>query len=212
MADNDAQYADGYHEIFGDSDSDDEDFYFEGFAADKLSPDSADSDSEDSDGEEEVANNFVREDPFANVYQHAWLMDFTEQAGLQVDIGDEPSELDVLKAVFSDHAFAYMVLETNRYAREQIAKLRNAGCLRENSRANNWTDTNITEMKAWIGLVLLMGHTCLLNYYAYWSTNVLTKQPIFGKTMTRDHFLSIFQFFDLCDNNQALPVDHENHD
>ena len=46
--------------------------------------------------------------------------------------------MDVLKAVFSDHAFAYMVLETNRYAREQIAKLRNAGRLRENSRANNW--------------------------------------------------------------------------
>ena len=120
MADNDVQYADGYQEIFGDNDSDDEDFYFEGFAADELGTDSADSDSEDSDGEE-VANNFVREDPFANVYQHAWLMDFTEQAGLQVDIGDEPSELDVLKAVFSDHAFAYMVLETNRYAREQIA-------------------------------------------------------------------------------------------
>ena len=207
MADNDAQYADGYHEIFGDSDSDDEDFYFEGFAADKLGPDSADSDSEDSDGEEEVANNFVREDPFANVYQHAWFMHFTEQAGLQVDIGDEPSELDVLKAVFSDHAFAYMVLEINRYALEQIAKLRNAGCLRE-----NWRDTNITEMKAWIGLVLLMGHTRLLNYYAYWSTNFLTKQPIFGKRMTRDRFLSILEFFYLCDNNQAFPVDHENHD
>ena len=70
MADNDVQYADGYHEIFGDSNSDD-DFYFEGLAADKLGPDSADSDSEDSDGEEEVTNNFVREDPFANVYQHA---------------------------------------------------------------------------------------------------------------------------------------------
>ena len=171
MADNDVQYADGCHEIFGDSDSDDEEFYFEGFAANKSSPDSADSDSEDSDGEEEVTNNFVREDPFANVYQHAWLMDFTEQAGLQVNIGDEPSELDVLKAVFSDHAFAYMVLETNRYAREQIAKLRNAGCLRETSRANYWRDTNITETKAWIGLVLLMGHTHLPNYYVYWSTN-----------------------------------------
>ena len=137
MADSDVQYADGYHEIFGDSHSDDEDFYFEGFAADELGPESADSDSEDSDGEEEVTNNFVREDPFANIYQHAWLMDFMEQAGLQVDIGDEPSKLDVLKVVFSDHAFAYMVLETNRYAREQIAKLRNAGRLRENSRANN---------------------------------------------------------------------------
>ena len=69
MADNDVQYADGYHEIFGDNDSD-EDFYFEGFAADELGTDSTDSDSEDSDGEE-VTNNFVREDLFANVYQHA---------------------------------------------------------------------------------------------------------------------------------------------
>ena len=63
-----------------------------------------------------------------------------------------------------------------------------------------------------LGLVLLMGHTRLPNYYVYWSTNFLTKQPIFGKTMTRDRFLSILQFFHLCDNNQALPVDYENHD
>ena len=175
MAANDVQYADGYHEIFGDSDDEDfyfegfdEDFYFEGFAADELGPDSADSDSEDSDGEEEVAINFVRDDPFTNVYQHAWLMDFTEQSGLQVDIEDDPSKLDVLKTVFSDHAFAYMVLETSRYAHGQIARLRNDGCLRENSRVNNWRDINITEMKAWIGLVIFMGHTRLPNYYAYW--------------------------------------------
>ena len=30
--------------------------------------------------------------------------------------------------------------------------------------------------------------------------------------MTRDRFSSILQLFHLCDNYQALPVDHENHD
>ena len=66
-----AQYADGYHEIFADSDSVGEDF--QGF---HLSPDSSESESEADDdksgkdddrNEEQVqGRNFVEEDPFAN--------------------------------------------------------------------------------------------------------------------------------------------------
>ena len=67
-------------------------------------------------------------------------------------------------------------------------------------------------MKAWIGLVILMGHTHLPSYSSYWSTAFLAKQPLFGKIMTRDRFLSILQFLHLCNNNEDLPADHENHD
>ena len=140
------------------------------------------------------------------------MKEFTENSGVRVEIGDEPTESDCFKAVFSDEAVAYMVIKTNRYAEQQIARLRNAGRLKEYSRACNWKETNITEMKAWIGLVLLMGHTRLPSYSSYWSTNFLAKQPVFGKIMTRDRFLSILKFLHLCNNNEDLPADHENHD
>ena len=67
-------------------------------------------------------------------------------------------------------------------------------------------------MKAWVGIVLLMGYIRLPNYYAYWSTNPLTRQPGIQQIMTRDRFLSILQFLHLCNNSQALPADREDHD
>ena len=79
-------------------------------------------------------------------------MNFTQQAGILHNLGDQPSESDIFREVFSDEAFAYMVLETNCYTAEQIARLRNAGRLTPNSHASNWRDTDITEMKAWVGI------------------------------------------------------------
>ena len=224
MADQ-VQYAEGYAEVFGDSDSDESDF--SGFDLDRdESENSSDSDESvsESDADENDQGNQVlaghtralrpnvREDPFAGAYDHNWLMNFTQQAGILHDLGNQPSESDMFREVFIDEAFAYIVLETNHYAAEQIARLRNAGRLTQNSRASNWKDTDITEMKAWVGIVLLMGYIRLPNYYAYWSTNPLTRQPGIQQIMTRDRFLSILQFLHLCNNSQALPADHEDHD
>ena len=127
-------------------------------------------------------------------------------------MGNDPEEKDILNAVFSDQTFAFMVLETNRYAEEQIARLRNGGHLKENSRAANLRETSITEIKAFIGPILLMGHTRQPRFCSYWSTSFLPKQPAVRQIMSRDRVLSIFQFFHLCNNNDALPVDHPNHD
>ena len=78
MADNQVHYAEGYHEIFGDSDSEDDLFDFEGFQ--DLGPDSGDditdeSESEDNGGDDDdelvQRLNFVPEDPFLN--DHNWL-------------------------------------------------------------------------------------------------------------------------------------------
>ena len=66
-----------------------------------------------------------------------WLKEFTENSGVRVEIGDEPTESGCFKAVFSDEAVAYMVIETNRYAEQQIARLRNARRLKEYSGACN---------------------------------------------------------------------------
>ena len=128
------------------------------------------------------------------------------------DLSVDPSESDIFKEVFSDEAFACMVLETNCYAAEQIGQLWNAGRLMPNSQANNWRDTGITETKDWVGIILLMGYIKLPNYYAYWSTNSLTRQHQIQQIMTRNRFITILHFFHLCNNSQALPANHEDHD
>ena len=69
-------------------------------------------------------------------------MNFTKQAGVLYNLGNQLSESDMFREVFSE-AFAYMVLKINCYAAEQIAWLLNAGILTLNSRASNWRDTDI---------------------------------------------------------------------
>ena len=104
-----------------------------------------------------------------------------------------------------------MVLETNRYAAEQIAQLQNAGRLALNFCVSKWRDTDITEMKAWVGIGRSMGYIQLPNYHAYWATNPLRRQHGIQQIMTRDSFITILQFLHLCDNSQVLPADHEDH-
>ena len=224
MAD-EVQYAEGYAEVFGDSDSDQSDFL--GFDLDRdESENSSDSDENEAESdahENNQANQAVAghrralrpnicEDPFAGAYDHNLFMNFTQQARILHDLGNQPSESDIFREVFSEEAFVYMVLETNSYTAEQIARLRNAGRLTPNSCASNWRDTDIAEMKAWVGIVFLMGYIRLPNYYAYWWTNPLTRQQGIQQIMTRDRLLTILQFLHLCDNSQAFPAVHEDHD
>ena len=210
MAENvNIRYADGYHEIFADSESDEEDFY--GFdLRDNVFNNSSDSESED----ENAANlpQAPQQDVHVGAYDHPWLRNFTERYGVLADLGNEPEESECFKAVFSDEAIAFIVIETNRYAAQQIMLLCHAGRLKEHSRANSWKETKISEMKAWLSIALLMGYVRLPNYYAYWSTDILTKQTGIRRIMTGDRFLSILQILHLCNNDEALPVGHDNHD
>ena len=77
----------------------------------------------------------------------------------------------------------------NRYAGTEIEHLRRLRRLKVTSRGSKWTDVDISEMKAFVGIVLLMGYA-----------------------MSRDRFLAILTFFHLSDNSIALPYDHPNHD
>ena len=70
----------------------------------------------------------------------------------------------------------------------------------------------LEEMKAFIGLIPLMGYVKLPTYGAYWSTNFLVQLPGIRKIMSRDRFFAILQFLHLCDNAKNLPPDHEEHD
>ena len=114
MAD-EVQYAEGYADVFGDSDSDQSDFLC--FDLDRVeSENSSDSDADENNqtnqavaGHPRALRPNFREDLFPGDYDHNWLMNFTQQAGTLHDLGDQPSESDIFREVFSDEAFAYMI-------------------------------------------------------------------------------------------------------
>ena len=105
-----------------------------------------------------------------------------------------------------------MTLETNRHGGTEIECLRRLGRLKASSRGSKWTDVDMSEMKAFVGIILLMGYARLPSYDLYWSNSFLVQIPRFRKTMSRDRFLAILTFFHLSDNSIALPYDHPNHD
>ena len=104
-----------------------------------------------------------------------------------------------------------MAVETNRYAAQEIARMRANGRLRETSHASKWIDVTTEEMKAFIALVIAMGVVRLPTYGMYWSRNEFVGIPGMNKAISRVRFLLIMQFFHLNDNEQNLPREDPNH-
>lgn len=73
---------------------------------------------------------------------------FVGNSGVQVQtVGFEPQEYFAL--FINDDLLIIFVAQTNRYADEFIAE----GNLRRRSRANDWSSTDRTEMKKFLGFV-----------------------------------------------------------
>ena len=67
-------------------------------------------------------------------------------------------------------------------------------------RMNEWKDIHESYMKIFIGHLILMGIVKKSQIAKYWSRNVLTETPYFGKTMMRNQFLLIMKNLHLVNN------------
>ena len=101
-------------EIFGNEDSDQESFYGFEEESDSLS------DSEEEDGGGGGGGN-----PFIGAYDYSdWLREFTKESGIRCELGDNPTELNFFLKVLSNKLFVMMAVETDRYAAQEIARMR----------------------------------------------------------------------------------------
>lgn len=74
--------------------------------------------------------------------------------------------------------------ETNRFDEQFL----NKSALKPINRAHQWAPANQTEMKRFIGLMLLMGIMKKPKIEDYWSTDILISTPVFNATMPHDQF------------------------
>ena len=75
--------------------------------------------------------------------------------------------------------------------------------------AKSFTDTNVEEMKAFVGMGIYMEYICpKLSYRDNWSNDgvdFLGFTPGFRSVMSRDRFLSLWSFLHIIDNeDEAL--------
>ena len=160
---------------------------------------------EDSEGEEEEEERDGRQAPV--VVDAVWrradfvpqVIPFSGNPGLKIwPVGNEPS--DFLALFLKDEDFEHLVVETNRYAEQQIAA---TGVLQRTSRAQAWKPVSLGEMQVFIAVTFLMGLVRKPSVSDYWSRDTFTCTPLLSSTMSRNRFQNILKYFHCNDSSKA---------
>lgn len=107
------------------------------------------------------------------------------------------SILKIYELLISESIFEIIVVETNRYA----AQFKQNNRLKKTSRMNKWQDITVKEIKAFFGIILLMGLVRLPSLRHYWMKGDIYTVPIIKKCMTRDRFLIILKCLHFANND-----------
>lgn len=100
----------------------------------------------------------------------------------------------------------HLVYQTNLNATQFIQRTH----LAPTSQVHAWVDTDLSQMKKFIGLMMLMGIIRRSALEMYWSTDPMYATPVFAAIMTRNHFSLLLKFFHLNDNNNEPDSDDPN--
>ena len=114
---------------------------------------------------------------------------FTGNPGIQVNIAtDDP--LEFFELFFDESIISFIVEETNCYAEKYLE----SNQLTPSSRSFNWRETNINEMKCFLGLILLQGIVQKPVEKWYWSKRPILSTPFFGQVMSEQRYALLMKF------------------
>lgn len=122
---------------------------------------------------------------------------FSAVSGPQHSLGDDADTRDYFRILFPDSLFEHMVEQTNKYA---LYRQRRSG-----KSDPHWHPTDVREMKAYVGLNILMGINQLPDTGMYWASDIFIGNAGFKKTMTARRFEKLTQYLQLCDR-ESEPV------
>ena len=125
-----------------------------------------------------------------NVGEQVQMEDFqfNENEGLKVRINENPQPIDFVEIYFTETLLQLIVTETNRYPKKYVeANSKKA----DSSYIVRWAPVACSEMKVFLGLLLLTGIIQKGSLNTYWSTEELIQTPMFSIVMTSDRFLLI---------------------
>ena len=85
------------------------------------------------------------------------------------------SPISLFLQIFTDELFTKIVDETNNYFRQEAAKIHIS------NRMSNWEDVTVSEMKSFVGIILLMGIIKRESMYDHWSDEEILQSIVATK-------------------------------
>ncbi|XP_046831401.1 piggyBac transposable element-derived protein 5-like [Vespa crabro] len=101
---------------------------------------------------------------------------------------------EAVQLFLGDDLFELLVIEANIHRSQVTNKYREY-------KAVKWVDVTVTEIKKFLGSILLMGQVHKDDIYDYWSTLSYIETPIFPKTMGLNRFMQIWRMWHFCNND-----------
>ena len=199
------EYRDLFSDESGESDgSDGSDIDFEGFA--DVGRKEEGSESEENDGEDDEnaneSSSDTEEEAWSNHLEDFVLEDFDSTPEIKA-IVPEGSKADFFFGLLFSISFVdLIVVETNRYARQNLAN--NA------DRLAKWVDTTVKEIKAFLGLAIMMGINSLPQLAMYWSENIGNAGV--QSVMTKNRFEKLCQYLHFNDTTKEPKCGEPNYD
>ena len=134
-------------------------------------------------------------------YQADWFLQYTRKKGVLVDTsGMNP--IDYFMLFFSEDIFQTMADQTNLYASQYLETPDNF--LKPASRLKTWSDTDVSEMKAFTAINMMMGLTRKPSIADHQSTHWASETPGFSSVMSRDRYQLLLTFLRFNDNDQYI--------
>lgn len=104
--------------------------------------------------------------------------------------------IDVHKLFVTNELLNSIVKETNEYARLVIGNK----TLTRKSQLHRWKETNLPEIKSFLGIILYKGLVRKPETADYWSKSILYTDLFVSKLMTRERFEMLLSFVHFNDN------------
>ena len=188
-----------YNDLFGESDEES----FLGFDSEddlssgdntELKMDEAGEDGEDeveADGEWTTKFTVVKPD------------EFSESTGPVLTDFDEDKAINYFEQFCGDNLLLFIVRETNRNAREKLSN----SCHLE-----KWQDVTVQELRAYFGLVIVMGINSLPETSMYCSSDIFYGNEGVRKAMPRNRFQEIGRYLHFSDSSKEPKKGEEGYD
>ncbi|GBL73325.1 PiggyBac transposable element-derived protein 4 [Araneus ventricosus] len=159
--------------------------------------------SDESDSDEDTldaARNWCRIDQ-ENLAPPPPRFPFSGNPGLNTRM-DGSSPIEFFCIFFDDDIVGYIASETNRYAEDFIEK----NDLTPSSRVQKWKDVDSSEIRVFLGIIILQGIVQKPLQKWYWSQRPLLSTPYLKQLMSEKRFSIIMKFLHFT-NNETIDLE-----